>query len=172
MVSDRSTLPALTQNCRVLIHFTDDSGASLETSLSPILAKMARSKTQGWSSGSSSRGGVATPGCKARSPVRGLEQAVQTTLPRSGLLLGYRRSMRTGTGRIIRHFTSAMQALETRLLGSSLVRKPLHALPRCWSTAEREREREREMRPPQLVWQEDLCNITCGIWVLGLQEEP
>lgn len=69
MVSDCSTLPALTQNCRVLIHFADDSGASLETNLSPMLAKMAHSRTQGWSSGSSSRGGVATPDCKAYAPV-------------------------------------------------------------------------------------------------------
>lgn len=70
MVSDCPTsIPALTQDCRALIHFANEPGASLEMNLSPMLAKMARSKTQGSSSGSLSRGGVATPDCKARSPV-------------------------------------------------------------------------------------------------------
>lgn len=89
MVSDCPTLPALTQNCRVLVHFTDDSGASLEMNLSPTLAKMACSKTQGWSSESSSRGGVATPDCNAWFPVRELPpgkqaaQIAQETLGRT-----------------------------------------------------------------------------------------
>lgn len=69
MVSGCSTLPALTQDRRALIHLANETGASLETNLSPVLAKMARSKTQGSSSGSLSRGRVATPDCKARSPV-------------------------------------------------------------------------------------------------------
>lgn len=90
MVSGCSTLPALTQNCRVLIHFADDSGAFLATNLSQTLARIARSKTQEWSLGSLSRGGVVTPDCKARSPVRGLSPGKQTAqASRSDLLLSF-----------------------------------------------------------------------------------
>lgn len=70
MVSGCSTLSDLTQNSRVLTHFADDSGAFLETSLFPTLAKLARSKTQGLNLGLLSRGGVVTPDSKARPPAR------------------------------------------------------------------------------------------------------
>lgn len=109
MVSGCSTLSHLTQNCRVLTHFADDSGAFLETSLLPTLAKLARSKTQGSNSGLLSRGGVVTPDSESRTPARSAGSS------RSTLLLRNRSSARTGTGRIIRHFTSPMQRLRQAL---------------------------------------------------------
>lgn len=72
MVSCRSALSDLTRGCRVLISFANDSGAFPETNLLLTLAKMARSKTQGWNSGSLSRGGVVTPDSKAWPPARHL----------------------------------------------------------------------------------------------------
>ena len=69
MVSGCSTLSAFTQNCHVLIHFADDLGAFLETNLSPMLAIMVPSLTQGWSLGLLSRGGVATPDFRSPAPL-------------------------------------------------------------------------------------------------------
>jgi hypothetical protein len=134
MVSECSSLSPLTQTGHVLIRFTDDSGAFLETSLLPMLARMTRSKTQESSSGSSSRGGVATPGCKGLVPCSGAVPWQQGSAASSwsNLLLPQRRSIRTGTERIVQHFTSLMRAPETRLLGMILLRRPLHALPRIF----------------------------------------
>lgn len=104
MVSGCSTLPALTQNCRVLIHFADISGAFLVTNLSPTLARMARSKTQEWSLGSLSRGGAVTPDSKARSPVQRLSPGKQAAQAALGWTCFF-----NSAGRIIRPFTSSMQ---------------------------------------------------------------
>lgn len=87
MVSGFSTLLGLTQDCRVLIHFANDSGAFLETNLLPTLGKKGRSKTQGWNLGSLSRGGVVTPDSKAPPPARQLFPAQAVASSRSDLLL-------------------------------------------------------------------------------------
>lgn len=72
MVSGHSALSDLTRGSRVLINLANDSGVFPETSLLLTLAKMARSKTQGWNLGLLSRGGVVTPDSKAWAPARHL----------------------------------------------------------------------------------------------------
>lgn len=109
-----------------------------------------------------SRGGVVTLGCKARSPVRGLspgEQAAQAALGRT-CFFNHRRSIRTGTGRIIRPFTSSMQTLETPSGPGSGSEAAARSVPVFVDGFERD-------EAPTTYRAEALCNTTCEFGCLA-----